>query len=347
MRIAGLAGFMVVGTHNDTFETACNAIIGETFAIEDLLLDFVWARKGVRKSEQDSIIHTFRKIREIALECESQVDEDGLYKETSDYDVDKVLLETISIRQLAQKILDQYREPLGERLKELEDDKVSKVFGVIVDAAVEMVLLPGLSAPKMTLDDETASTASLPDTVRGPRFEVRDPRSETRGRRPEVRGPTLRCVARGAEVRDPMSETRGPRPEVRDPKSETRAPTPEVSTFDMRGPRSQVRGPRFLARDPRSEIRGPRPEVRDPRCETRSLRPEVRGSRSEVLGAGPEVRDPRSETRGPRPEVRDPRFEVRRLKRAARGSRSETCGSRLKTLDPRFGSPSSETQDPR
>eukprot|EP00435_Cladocopium_sp_Y103_P072895 s266_g41.t1 len=197
MRIADLAGFIVVGTHNDTFETACNEIIGETFAIEDLLLDFISATKGVRKSEQDSIIHTFCKIREIALECEAQVDEDGLYKETSDYDVDKVLLETISIRQLAQKILDQYRAPLGERLKELEEDKVSKVFGVIADASVEAMLLgggkhgywaeymadylticreiihvthsleglvkPGLSASKMSLDE--ASTASFPETL--------------------------------------------------------------------------------------------------------------------------------------------------------------------------------------
>ena len=68
--IAGLTEFMMAGTHSDTFETACNDIIGQTFAIEDLLLDFIWATKGARKSEQDSIIQTFIKIREIALECE-------------------------------------------------------------------------------------------------------------------------------------------------------------------------------------------------------------------------------------------------------------------------------------
>ena len=127
----------------DTCEAACNDIIGQTFAIEDLLLDFIWATKSARKSQQDSIIQTFRENREIALECESQVDQHGLYEETSDYYFDKVLFETISTRQLAQKILDQYRAPLGERLKDLEEDKLSKVFGVIVDAAVEMVLLPG------------------------------------------------------------------------------------------------------------------------------------------------------------------------------------------------------------
>ena len=193
MAIAGQAGFMWAGTQDDTFESACNDIIGQTFAIEDLLLDFIWATKGARKSEHDSIIQTFRKIRDIALECHAQVHEHGLYRGTADYDIDKVFLETMSIRRLAQKILDQYRAPLGERLKDLEEDKVSEVFGGIVDAAVEMVLLvdnddydylaacreiihathgieelmkpPGLGASKMTLDDETASTASLPDTV--------------------------------------------------------------------------------------------------------------------------------------------------------------------------------------
>ena len=138
--IAGLTEFMVAGTHSDTFQTACNDIIGQTFAIEDLLLDFMWATKEARKSEQDSIIQTFRKIREIALECESQVEEADICKET---DAGKVLLETLSIRQLAEKSLDQYRAPLGERLKDLEEDTNSKVFGVIVDAAVKMVLLPG------------------------------------------------------------------------------------------------------------------------------------------------------------------------------------------------------------
>ena len=141
MAIAGQAGFMWAGTQDDTFESACNDIIGQTFAIEDLLLDFIWATTGVRKSEQDSVIQTFRKIHEVALECESQVDQHGLYRGTADYDIDKVFLETMSIRQLAQKILDQYRAPLGERLKDLEEDKVSEVFGGIVDAAVEMVLL--------------------------------------------------------------------------------------------------------------------------------------------------------------------------------------------------------------
>ena len=132
---------MVAGTHSDTLQTACNGIIGQTFAIEDLLLDFIWATKEARKSEQDSIIQTFREIREIALECESQVEEADICKET---DAGKVLLETLSIRQLAEKSLDQYRAPLGERLKDLEEDTVtiSKVFGVIVDAAVKMVLLP-------------------------------------------------------------------------------------------------------------------------------------------------------------------------------------------------------------
>ena len=139
-RIAGLTEFMVAGTHSDsdTLQTACNDIIGQTFAIEDLLLDFICATKEARKSEQDSIIQTFRKIREIALECGSQVEEADICKKT---DAGKVLPETLSIRQLAEKSLDQYRAPLGERLKDLEEDTKSKVFGVIVDAAVKMVLL--------------------------------------------------------------------------------------------------------------------------------------------------------------------------------------------------------------
>ena len=199
--IAGLTEFMMAGTHSDTFETACNDIIGQTFAIEDLLLDFIWATKGARKSEQDSIIQTFRKIREIALECELQVEEADLCKETSHYDVVKVLLETVSIRQLAEKILDQYRAPPGERLNVADDSTVSKVFGAIVAATAEFVLLagnydywaeyvadylpicrdivhatysieelvkpssPGFSASKIALDDDSASTASLPGTV--------------------------------------------------------------------------------------------------------------------------------------------------------------------------------------
>ena len=108
MAIAGVTEFMITSTQDGTFETACNDTIGRTFAIEDLLLDFIWATKGARKSEQDFIIQTFRNIRETALECESRFEEAGLQKETSDCAAGKVLLETVSIRQLAEKIFDEY-----------------------------------------------------------------------------------------------------------------------------------------------------------------------------------------------------------------------------------------------
>mmetsp|Transcript_3172 Transcript_3172/g.5496 ORF Transcript_3172/g.5496 Transcript_3172/m.5496 type:complete len:586 (+) Transcript_3172:22-1779(+) len=63
MAFAGEAGSMVAGPLSETFETACNDIIGQTFEIEDLLLGFVWATEGARKSEQDSISHATHDIQ--------------------------------------------------------------------------------------------------------------------------------------------------------------------------------------------------------------------------------------------------------------------------------------------
>ena len=205
--IAAAAGLMIslIGNNpNYTCQEACDEIVSRSFRIEDLLLDFIerlWRpARSSTKSEQDASIENFKTIRELALECESQFD---IFDESIDLainvDIDKVTLNTISIRQLAQQvlILNQHRAPLGEQ-KLTDEHEMKHVFGVIVDVAEEVLLLPdpdhlaacreiihathkikemlqppgrppggppGLSAKEMTMEDYDGSTTASTSTM--------------------------------------------------------------------------------------------------------------------------------------------------------------------------------------
>ena len=202
--IAVAAGAMISNDPNYTCQEACDEIISRSFGIEDLLLHFIerlWRpTRSSTKSEQDASIENFKAIRELALECESQFD---IFDESidlaMDVDIDKVTLNTISIRQLAQQILilNQHRAPLGEQ-KLIDELEMKHVFGVIVDVAEEVVLLPdrdhlaacreiihatdkikemlqppgrppggspGLSAKEMTMEDDDGPTTASTSTM--------------------------------------------------------------------------------------------------------------------------------------------------------------------------------------
>lgn len=127
--------------------TACNAIINETWNLEDVLLAFAWPSR--KMDVQDLIISSFREVRELALECESRTEGDS--GEDSNSEAGQTAPDLRRIQQVLQKLLKHLGDSSLGQVGKSEDAEVSLVsaLGIILDVADRALLLlpssPGVS----------------------------------------------------------------------------------------------------------------------------------------------------------------------------------------------------------
>eukprot|EP00438_Fugacium_kawagutii_P018152 Skav206352 [mRNA] locus=scaffold3448:140667:141710:+ [translate_table: standard] len=139
---------------------ACNAIIKETWNLEDVLLAFAWPSR--KMDVQDLIISSFREVGELALECESRTDGDS--GEDSNSEAGQTALDIRRIQQVLQKLLKHLGDSSLGQVGKSEDAEVSLVsaLGIILDGADRaLLLLP--SSPRVS--DFVSACQEILDTT--------------------------------------------------------------------------------------------------------------------------------------------------------------------------------------